>query len=307
MNLLNVIILSILITLVPFYINNRKKNDINKFQVLIYGILSLAINFLLIKLTKTNDYYIEMVLTVFLTSLFNYFTATGSIDIKAFPKFIGVFSLFFLATLFQFIPVVIFNYDINNLTDNQQLILTAFSDSILLIILISIYFKTLKEDFKKIKGNFYKMMDTGIKYWILGIIVMMVSNIIIGLLTSAKAVNEESVQGLIKSSAILSVITIGVIGPIIEELVFRKSFRELIKSDTLFILLSGLVFGALHVILSFSSWWDLLYIIPYSSLGIAFGKIYQKTDSIYTSIFIHIIHNTGLTLISIAGVGFILW
>ena len=151
------------------------------------------------------------------------------------------------------------------------------------------------------------MMDIGIKYWLIGLVVMMISNIFIGLfLTQATATNEQGVQELIKSSSIISIITIGIIAPIIEEITFRKAFRDIFKNDLAFILLSGLIFGGLHVILSISSPWDLFYIIPYSSLGIAFGKIYQQSDNIYTSIIMHIFHNTVLTTVSIIGVGVIL-
>ena len=135
---------------------------------------------------------------------------------------------------------------------------------------------------------------------------MMISNIIISLLTPAHAGNEESVQEFIHSTKLLSIITIGIIAPIIEELVFRKAFRDAFKNNVVFILISGLIFGGLHVVLSMSSAWDLLYIIPYSSLGMAFAYIYYKTDNIYTSMFMHMFHNTVLTTISVFGIGVIL-
>jgi membrane protease YdiL (CAAX protease family) len=115
------------------------------------------------------------------------------------------------------------------------------------------------------------------------------------------------VQEYIHTSKYLSILVIGIIAPIIEELTFRKAFRDIFKNDLAFILTSGLVFGALHVVLSFNSLWDLLYIIPYSSLGIAFAITYSKTNNIYSTIFMHIFHNTVLTILSvIAGVGVIL-
>ena len=157
------------------------------------------------------------------------------------------------------------------------------------------------------KTDFNKKLEIGIKAWLIGLGVMMISNVLIGILTPAKATNEEAVQELIKSAKIISIIAIGIIGPIIEELVFRKSFREVFKNNTLFVLMSGLVFGSLHVVLTITGPSDLLYIIPYSSLGIAFAYMYVKTNSIYTSMIIHIFHNTVLTAISVYGLGVILW
>ena len=104
----------------------------------------------------------------------------------------------------------------------------------------------------------------------------------------------------------MSIIAVGILAPIIEELTFRKAFREVFTNKTLFVLASGLIFGGLHVILSLNSLWDLFYIIPYSSLGIAFGYMYQKTDNIYTSIIMHIFHNTALTTLSLIGGAMIL-
>lgn len=229
------------------------------------------------------------------------------INIKKIPKLIIIVTLFFLASLFQLIPIRLFHIDISNITKYQQLLLTTFSDSILLIILVFIYYKDLKKDFKKLKENFNSIIDTGIKYWFIGLIVMVISNIFIGLfITSAKAGNEEGVQQLIHSSRFLSIIAVGILAPIIEELTFRKAFREVFTNKTLFVLASGLIFGGLHVILSLNSLWDLFYIIPYSSLGIAFGYMYQKTDNIYTSIIMHIFHNTALTTLSLIGGAMIL-
>ena len=91
-------------------------------------------------------------------------------------------------------------------------------------------------------------------------------------------------------------------------LTFRKAFRDVFKNDLVFILTSGLIFGGLHVLLSLSSAWDLFYLIPYCSLGIAFAKMYKESDNIFTSIMMHMFHNTALTIISVIGIGaIILW
>lgn len=229
-------------------------------------------------------------------------------EIKKIPKLLIVFSLFFFSSLWQLIGLKIFNYDVNNLTDFNTIVLTTFSEVITLIILMIIYRKELKNDFKSLKNNFNKNMDITVKSWLIGLLIMFVSNIIIGLFVSkATAGNEENVQTLIKASNYLSIFTFGIVGPIVEELVFRKSFRDVFKKGWLFILVSGLVFGGLHVVLSLTSLWDLFYLIPYCSLGIAFGYIYVKTDNIYYSMFIHIFHNVLFTILSVYGIGVILW
>jgi len=37
---------------------------------------------------------------------------------------------------------------------------------------------------------------------------------------------------------------------------------------------------------------DLVYIVPYGALGFAFALSYDKTKTIYSSIAMHMIHNT---------------
>ena len=192
--------------------------------------------------------------------------------------------------------------------NKKEVELTKYFDNMCIIFNTKkVMFSEWEKYFKKLKENFNSIIDTGIKYWFIGLIIMVISNIFIGLfITSAKAGNEEGVQQLIHSSRFLSIIAVGILAPIIEELTFRKAFREIFTNKTLFVLASGLIFGGLHVILSLNSLWDLFYIIPYSSLGIAFGYMYQKTDNIYTSIIMHIFHNTALTTLSLIGGAMIL-
>ena len=307
MNSIIYIFLTALFTLIPFAYYNRKELKSDTIQVLAFGILGIAITFLISKINKVNGYHLEMLITAIICSIFNYFATRDKINIKLVPKSLCVLLLFFFSSLSQLLIVPILKYDLNNLTSSQTLILTAFSDFELLIILLIIYFETLEKDFNKIKGNINKLLDIGVKYWLIGLGIMMISNLLIGFLTPAQAVNEQGVQELIHSSSILSIITVGVMAPIIEELTFRKAFKDVFKNNLAFILTSGLVFGALHVVLSFNSLWDLLYIIPYSSLGIAFAATYAKTDNIYVSIFMHMFDNTALTILSIvASLGVIL-
>ena len=232
----------------------------------------------------------------------------SAIDIKKILKLLGILLIFFLSGDVKVIVANVLNYDVNNLTPDQLFTLTAITDAILVIVLCLIYLKDLRKDFKLMKKDFNKNTEVGFKYWIVGLIVMIVSNLIINIfLKDATATNEEVVQEIIGAAGFVSVIVIGIVGPIIEELVFRKAFRDAIKNKIAFVLISGVIFGGLHVILSISSPFDLFYLIPYCSLGISFGIMYVKTDNIYTSMFMHVFHNTVFTLISLVGTGAILW
>ena len=71
------------------------------------------------------------------------------------------------------------------------------------------------------------------------------------------------------------------------------------KKRWTFILTSGIIFGLLHVVFSYTSIVDFLYVIPYSLLGISFAYIVDKTDNITSSIMMHIIHNSSIIILSI--------
>ena len=222
------------------------------------------------------------------------------INLKGLIITLIVFVLFYYSSLSQLIPIIIFDLDLNNLSGNWQVILSMFSNILLLIILFLIFRKELIKEFKIFKNKFLDNIDTGIKYWLVGLAVMMISNMIINfVLNLGQAANEQAVQEMISYSPWIMLINAGLIAPIIEEIIFRKCFKNTFPNKYLFIILSGLVFGSMHVIGNITSPLDWLYVIPYGSLGAAFAIMYQKTDTVYTSTAMHIFHNTALILLSI--------
>ena len=217
-----------------------------------------------------------------------------------------VLLLFFFNSLIQIIPMVIFN--IKKPTVAQQIYLNLFSSIIFLFILLLIYKDDLIKDFKKFKRDFSKIFNDAFQIWVLGLILMAFFNFLINNFTpNTVANNEQSLRNMIHINPILMLINTTFIAPITEELVFRKTFRDAFKNDKAFVLISGLFFGALHVVFSIGSAWDLLYLLPYCSLGIAFSYIYVKTKNVWGSISIHMMHNFIITLLNIFLIGALIW
>lgn len=220
--------------------------------------------------------------------------------IKIVLQSILVFLLFYYGSYFQLIPILIFNLDLKNLNSTTEIYLSLFSNIMILLSLFFIYYQELIGEWKKFRKGLLSNLDIGFRYWFIGLVVMALSNIVLSfILNAGGATNEKMVQDMITTLPILMLLNAGIIAPIIEEVVFRKAFKNIFQKKWLFILVSGIIFGALHVITTFKTPLELLYIIPYSSLGIAFASMYYKTDTIYTSISMHMMHNLGLTLISI--------
>lgn len=209
------------------------------------------------------------------------------------------FLIFYFSSYLQIIPILLFNIDVNNYTSTDLAIVNSFVDLLLVIILIILYFKELKKEFNTFKNSIKKSLDTAFKYWFIGLIIMCISNIAIGIITSlGTSSNETAVQSLVSTSPYLMLFTAGILAPIAEEITFRKGIAKIFKNKWVYATASGLIFGLLHVIGS-TNILEYLYVIPYGSLGFFFALTYYDTKSIYPSIIMHAIHNSSLILLSI--------
>ena len=131
---------------------------------------------------------------------------------------------------------------------------------------------------------------------------MIVSNLIITyLLDKGIAGNEQEVRHYIDSFPLFMLFNTVIYAPLTEELTFRKSFKDAINNKWIYILASGLVFGMLHIMSYITNWTDLVYLIPYGSLGISFALLYYKTDNIYSTISMHAMHNLLAVVIYLIG------
>lgn len=218
---------------------------------------------------------------------------------EAIIKCILSFIIFFSTRYIQLIIVQILNIDLDNISTSQATIISAVSSFVITILLVLIYRKELITEFKIFKKNLSENLDTGFKYWISGLILMVISNLIINFVFKAgQANNEEAVQEMISAVPYIVLISAGILAPITEEILFRKTFKDIINNKKIYAIVSGLIFGYLHVI-SADSIQQFLYIIPYSSLGICFALSYNETDTVFTSMSMHMIHNITLTILSI--------
>lgn len=221
----------------------------------------------------------------------------------------SIFLILLLGMMFfDTIPLAIFNIDINKFSQGMKILYLFCCDIGFMIILFFMYKELLIDNFKKFIKNFKDNLDLSFKYYFLGLVVMVVSNLIIGIFFSgANANNENAVREMISQYPIYMLFSVSIYAPFVEELIFRKSIKDLVityKNNKftkyLYIFLSGFVFAALHVITSVTSPLDYLYIIPYLSLGLAFSSLYYKTDNIFSSICMHSLHNTVAILLLLA-------
>ena len=176
-------------------------------------------------------------------------------------------------------------------------ILTIYEASILLVVIYA-YKEELKQALSKFKLSYIKDY---IKYWILILVLMVISTNIVSMFTTNEvATNQEIIIDTLQKAPIYILITTILIAPLLEELIFRFCIKKIIpKPSIIYILISGLLFGSMHVVFTLENITDLLFIIPYSIPGIIFAYLYNKTDNILIPASIHFIHNGVLMLLEV--------
>ena len=218
---------------------------------------------------------------------------------KIIIRSIIVFLIFTYSFYLKLIPIKVFNLDINNISTEMNVLLSTFSSILLVFIFFFIYRKDLIKEFHIFKKNLANNLDIGLRYWFLGLVIMVVSNLIISyFFNSNGAENENIVQSFIKYLPGIMLINAGLLAPFNEEIVFRKTLYDVFKNKWVFAFFSFLFFGGAHV-LGGTTLVDYLYIIPYGALGGAFALAYYETKSIFTSMSFHMFHNITLVLVSI--------
>jgi len=158
----------------------------------------------------------------------------------------------------------------------------------------------LKRDFVVFKNNFKLYLSKILPRFGIIIIAYFISNLTLMLFIQ----NLPSNQAILNSWPIYITAPLAIIiAPLIEELMFRGFIKKFIKNNVLFVILSALIFGGLHVI-SADSMQQVLFIIPYSILGFAFSLNYVKTKNIVSNIFLHSAWNS-IAVIAMALVKFL--
>ncbi len=222
-------------------------------------------------------------------------------------KKIIIGSIFFvLFFVFNSLVTLLLNYlgiNLSSLPIIPRQIISILISLILPTIMFIVYRKDLIGDLKKIKDNYRKYIEVTVLAYTIGMILMAVSNLVIQLgFSQGIAANEQGVRDLLGTLPIYMTVSACLIGPFEEEMLFRKIFRDMIYNKVLFVIVSGLVFGLLHVVGVGSTLVEMLYFIPYGILGGTFAYMYTKTDNIWIPILVHIIHNTFLVTIQLIAV-----
>ena len=164
--------------------------------------------------------------------------------------------------------------------------------TIVYLITTIIFIILAKNEFKQsIKTLNLKIIKRALIYWLIGLIIMSLSSDIIELIGIPLNSNETMIREQLKEFPITQILQTVIFAPIMEEIVFRYSFKDLSRNKHIYALFTGIFFALMHLPDALINPTMLIHLIPYSALGIAFGYIYKDTDNLLATIIPHSLHN----------------
>ena len=186
----------------------------------------------------------------------------------------------------------------------------------ILVILIVILLAEIKTDSYSlasgVKGNGLGSLlgklaaGTGILFgcsMALGVLVNFIQTIL--KLDSGTSANETAIMRMTESplSLLMLLPAVCLVGPFVEELIFRKSFFGLIKNPNLALVLSSVCFGLIHVTTEISSRNFLLAFIQsitYVGMGFTLGILYRWNKyNLFVVFIIHALYNSLSMILSL--------
>ena len=187
---------------------------------------------------------------------------------------------------------------------NKTLLLNLVIELLAIIVIVIIYHKDLKKNLDNLLKNKSDNAKKIIIYlYYTFIFVVLANSLIINLTSKQIPTNESLNRKLTTINPLLSFVVSCLIGPLCEELIYRYQFKDVFKNKIIFIIFTGLLFGASHLELdlNIANYQNLLFIFSYAGVGMILAKCYLDTDSIFGSTLTHMLYNTICFIITIVG------
>lgn len=219
-------------------------------------------------------------------------------NVKNIFKLIISFVLFFnlslvIAYIFKLVGI---NYSDFNYIDYACL--NTFIELIMFVVVLLFYKKYLKKDLVLFKLNKKDYIKKIISYFLIFLVVKygvaLFSGLLLVMLGSdlVTSENQEAVVTLAKKLPFMMMISTSLLAPFVEEGIFRLGIRKVINNKYLFILVSGLIFGFMHIFpTELPLYVALIESLNYVTMGLLLAYIYNETDNIYVVIIIHALNN----------------
>ncbi len=212
-------------------------------------------------------------------------------NLKNFIKGLSAVTIYFTVSIFQSLPFTLMHINTNNLPNIVKILYTLSIEILIIFSIYLIFKKEIHAAIKDLKKNHLTYFKKYFKYYIIGLIVMMACNILIQQLGGGISENESTIRDEFKIFPIYVYISAVLLAPILEEFVFRLSFKAIFKNNYMYIIASGVIFGILHLLgMKIDNLFP-LYLLSYCSSGISFAYMMAKSNNIFVSTGFHFMHN----------------
>ena len=173
----------------------------------------------------------------------------------------------------------------------------------LFVAIIIIFRKTLIGFAKDFIGNFKKYIGLSVIFFFVTMVLMVVSAIIIDSFGIGDSSNQQSIDEALVQYGFLQIITVCLLGPVVEEFFYRGVLFEILKGkesgiikNIIAVILTSFIFAFMHVSFIDFSVADMIANIPILMLGLALTILRCKTDNILCSVIVHIGINVIATI-----------
>ena len=173
-----------------------------------------------------------------------------------------------------------------------------FISSILTVLILILIYKIRKKNYKEelqikrvTKLNIFHSIFLGISCWLfnVGVVSLTYES---GLFRSHFEYMDEMLAPLNEGSIIMAILTVGIIAPIAEEVLFRGVvYNTLSKKVSIkwTIIIQAILFGVFHG--------NIVQGIYATFIGLVYGYVTYKTKSLWPAIIMHIVNNTVATVL----------
>ena len=200
----------------------------------------------------------------------------------------GIIYIVFYSSIKRFFLKMIPGID--NMSDNALIALNLIFMVSIYVVLFVLFNERFKRDikilFKSFKVYFKYEIHVFLRYyWI-----YLLSNICIVSLMKFLGKNPQSSnEAVLDTFPIWATAFMAIfIAPVTEEGLFRWIIRKITDKKWVFIFLSGILFGLIHI-----NYWgeqdliQVLFIVPYSIMGMMLAESYYKTNNLFASSLLH--------------------
>ncbi|MBP0959792.1 MAG: CPBP family intramembrane metalloprotease [Oscillospiraceae bacterium] len=140
-------------------------------------------------------------------------------------------------------------------------------------------------------------------FFFVTMVLMVVSAIIIDSFGIGDSSNQQSIDEALVQYGFLQIITVCLLGPVVEEFFYRGVLFEILKGkesgiikNIIAVILTSFIFAFMHVSFIDFSVADMIANIPILMLGLALTILRCKTDNILCSVIVHIGINVIATI-----------